>query len=126
MKKKIVAIMLVGMMTLSSFIPAVASRNSKSVSGSTAGFNATGTITIDNVTNEAIATVTTSVPCGIHVTATFVYNGGNSCSVSASNYATSCTAVAQKSGVQAEAGIGTFTVTKDPYSWSTSCKASVI
>lgn len=126
MKKKIVAIVLVGMMTLSSFVPAVASRNSKSVSGRTDGFSATGTITIDNVTNEAIATVTTSVPCGIHVTAIFVYNGGNRYPVSSSNYATSCTAVAQKSGVQAESGIGVFTATKGEYAWSTSCEVPVI
>src|SRR5699024_646974 len=126
MKKKIVAIALVGIMTLSNFVPAFASRNSASISGSTAGFNATGTITIDNVTNESIATATASVACGMNVTAIFVYNGGTRYSVPASNYATSCTAIAQKSVVQAEAGIGQFTVVKDPYSWSQTKDVNVI
>ena len=125
MKKKIIAIALVGIMTLSNFVPAFASRNSASISGSTAAFNATGTITIDNVTNEAIATATASVPCGMDIKAVFIYNNGTRYSVSASNYATNCTAVAQKSGVQAEGGQGYFTVTNGAYTWSNSCYAPV-
>ena len=74
MRKKIVAIALVGIMTLSNFVPAFASRNSTSISGSTTKFSATGTATIDNVTNEAIATATASVACGMNVTAVFIYN----------------------------------------------------
>ena len=125
MRKKIVAIALVGIMTLSNFVPAFASRNSASISGSTAGFNATGTITIDNVTNEAIATATTSVPCGMNVRAVFIYNDGKEHYGYASNYATSCTAIAQKSGVQAKGGRGEFTVTNGAYTWSNSCYAPV-
>ena len=82
--------------------------------------------TIDNVTNEAIATATASVACGMNVTAVFIYNGGQEHYGYTSNYATSCTAVAQKSGVQAEAGIGQFTVVKDPYSWSQTKDVNVI
>ena len=126
MKKKIIAIALVGIMTLSNFVPAFASRNSASISGSTAGFNATGTITIDNVTNESIATATASVACGMNVTAIFVYNNGETHPAYASNYTTSCTAVAQKSGVQAKKGIGIFKVVRDPYSWSQTKDVNVI
>ena len=117
MKKKIVAIALVGIMTLSNFVPAFASRNSASISG---------TITIDNVTNEAIATATASVACGMNVTAIFVYNNGETHPAYASNYTTSCTAVAQKSGVQAKKGIGIFKVVRDPYSWSQTKEVPVI
>ena len=126
MKKKIIAIALVGIMTLSNFVPAFASRNSASISGSTAAFNATGTITIDNVTNESIATATASVACGMNVTAIFVYNGGTRYSVPASNYATSCTAIAQKSGVQAEKARGEFTITNGTAVWGDACEVPVI
>ena len=126
MKKKIIAIALVGIMTLSNFVPAFASRNSASISGSTAAFNATGTITIDNVTNESIATATASVACGMNVTAIYVYNGGTRYSVPASNYATSCTAIAQKSGVQAEKARGEFTITNGTAVWGDACEVPVI
>lgn len=126
MKKKIVAIALVGIMTLSNFVPAFASRNSASINGSTTKFSATGTTTIDNVANEAIATATASVPCGMNVRAVFIYNGGKEHYGYASNYATSCTAVAQKSGVQAEKGRGEFTITNGTAVWGDACEVPVI
>ncbi len=125
LKKRIVALLLIGVMGTSYGIPAYASIYSASKSGSTALFSATGTISVDNVRNMATTRVTTNIPCGIEATAILRYNGGQTVPYTMQNYSTECTISAQKSNVQVVGGTGIFTVTNGGYTWSDVCYVDV-
>lgn len=121
MKKKISALLLAGVMVVGNCNPVAASVNTGTTTGSTAAFNATGKVSIDNVKNEVVATGSCSRSCGINVKATFVYNvlawtevqTSNTNSVANGTY---CTVTASKAGVQAVRGRGDYTFVYGGYS----------
>lgn len=125
MKKKLIALTIIGAMAVGSCISAVAGENSTSVSGITAKFNAKGTITVNNVENTAVATATSSIPSMIETIATIHYkvpNGEEKTSSlpSAGSGVKRWTTTNQKIGVQVTGASGTFTVVSGA-TWSDSC-----
>lgn len=129
MKKRFTAMIIVGIIVIFNCLPAIASVNSASKGGTMGGYNVSGTIAIDNVNNRATATGSASAPCGMDITAYFNYldQYGQQRTYSSKNtgYGTSCTAIAEKSGVQALSGTGIFTIVNGPYSWTESVTAPV-
>lgn len=125
MKRKLISLVIVGIMLISNCIPVFASVNSVSKYGTTTAFRATGTIKVDNVNNIATATVSTNTVCGIQATAIFRYSNGQISSGPMSTHGRDCMASIQKVYVQAVGATGIFTVTKDGYSWSDTADVSV-
>lgn len=125
MKKKLIAIVIAGVMMIGSCISVMASVNSTIKHGSTAAFNATGKITVDNVNNMATATVDTSQPCDLKVTAIIRYSNGQLSSGERKSFGTTGTAKISKEGVQVVGATGIFVVTKNGHTWSDVADVSV-